>query len=452
VEPRSKHPSRRQFLGEAAATAAAGIALPAFVPASALGRQGRTGANDRIRLGIIGCGSMGAENLGNCVGFDDVEVTALCDVWKARREGFRERFAPQARLYQDHQQMLADDVVDAVLIASPPHWHALHAIDCFEAGKDVYLQKPMTLHVDETLAVRNAARKHGRIVQIGTQIHAGENYRRVVETLRSGYLGPVTVVRTLNVMNQGPEGIGQTPDSAPPEGLDWEKWVGPAPMRAFNETIVRDAYYHGSFWDYSGGWTPGMAPHLVDLPVWALELGFPTSTSCSGGRYVIHDIGDVPDVQEISWSYPGMVMTWSLSLVNSFCFDFGRDTRGRRIGIYFHGVNGTLFTDYAKHEIAAEGDFLAETPPPVETIPPSPGHEREWLDCVRSRQQPSCNPDYHARIDMAINLANLSYRLGRSLRFDPASERIVGDAEAVKAARPVYRAPYRFPEKYLSAT
>jgi predicted dehydrogenase len=309
----------------------------------------------------------------------------------------------------------------------------------------------MTLHVDETLAVRNAARAHGRIVQVGTQIHAGENYRRVVETVRSGHLGPVTVVRTFNVMNQGPEGVGNAPDGAPPDGLDWEKWVGPAPMRAFNETIVRDAYYHGSFWDFSGGWTPGMAPHLIDLPVWALDLGFPTSTSCTGGRYVVRDIGDVPDVQEVTWSYPGKQMTWSMSLVNSFGFDFGRDTRGRRIGMYFHGVNGTLFTDYSKHEIAPEGDWLAETPPPVETIPSSPGHEREWLDCVRSRTQPSCNPDYHARVDLAVNLANLSYRLGRSVRFDPESERIVGDPEAAKAARPVYREPYRFPEKYLSA-
>ena len=451
---RSKQLSRRQFLGQAAAAAATGVVLPACAttaaPAAAPTRP--RSPNERIRLGLIGCGDMGSANLESCAGFQDVEITALCDVWQARLDTARERFAKEAKLFRNHGELLASDLVDAVIIATPPHWHALIAIDAFEAGVDVYLQKPMTLFPDETLAVRNAARKHKRIVQVGTQIHAGENYRRVVESVRSGRLGQVTVVRTFNVMNQGPQGLGNVPDSAPPADLDWERWVGPAPMRKFNEVIVRDAYHHGSFWDYSGGWTPGMAPHLIDLPVWALDLGFPLSTSCSGGRYVIRDMGDVPDVQEIVWSYPGVQMTWSMSMVNSFGFDFGRGTRDRRLGIYFHGVNGTLSTNYDKHEIAPEGDFLAAEPAPVQQIPPSPGHEREWLDCLRSRTQPSCNPDYHARIDLAINLANLSYRLGRSVRFDSKTERIVGDAEAAKAARPSYRAPYKFPEQYLTAS
>lgn len=446
----SRRTSRRQFLGDATAAAAAGIVLPAFVPSAALARPGRRGANDRIRLGLIGCGSMGAVNLANCAAFDDVEVTALCDVWRQRREALRERLAPGARLFHDYQELLASDAVDAVIVATPPHWHALQAIHAFEAGLDVYLQKPMTLFPDEALAVRNAAREHGRIVQVGTQIHAGEHYRRVVEIVRSGRLGAVTVVRAFNVMNQGPEGVGRVPDGPPPEGLDWERWVGPAPRRAFNEVIVRDAYHHSSFWDFSGGWTPGMAPHLLDLPVWALDLGLPLVTSCAGGRSVLRDVGDVPDVQEATWSYPGLQLCWSMSLVNSFGFDFGRGTRERRIGVYFHGVNGTLFSDYDCHELVPEGDFLAQSPPPVRTLAPSPGHEREWLDCVRSRAQPSCNADYHARVDLAVTLANLSWRLGRSLRFDPVGERILGDREAAAAARPTYREPYRFPERYLS--
>ncbi|MCK6449005.1 MAG: Gfo/Idh/MocA family oxidoreductase [Planctomycetes bacterium] len=451
--------TRRDLLGVAAAVAATGCAAGnkssgngasgRGVPIAATAKRRRVSPNDKLRVGIIGCGSMGVANLDACASQDDVVITALCDVWEARLEPLAERFKATARCYREHEELCAADDVDCVIVASPPHWHALHAIDVVRSGKDLYLQKPMTLYPDETLAVRNAVRRHGAICQVGTQIHATEHYRRMVELVRSGYLGKIGVVRAFNVMNQGPEGLGLVPDAPPPVGLDWERWVGPAKHRAFNEVIVRDAYHHGSFWDFSGGWTPGMAPHLIDLPHWALELGAPKVTNCSGGRYVLRDLGDVPDVQEITWQHPGLTLTFSMSMVSSFGFDFGRGTRDRRIGIYFHGVNGTLRTNYSSHEVFAEGDFLAATPPQSAPIPPSPGHEREWLDCVRSRTQPSCNADYHANIDLAIGLANLSYRLGRAVEFDGETETIVGDAEARKLARPEYRAPWRFPKEYL---
>ena len=138
-----------------------------------------------------------------------------------------------------------------------------------------------------------------------------------------------------------------------------------------------------------------------------------------------------------------------MSLVNSFGFDFGRGTLARRLGIYFMGVDGTLFSDYGRHEVVPEGDRLGDASPPPHSIPPSPGHEREWLDCVRSREQPSCNAEYHCPIDVSLALANLAQQLGRSIRFDPASERIVGDDEAAARAQPVYREPWRFPAEYL---
>lgn len=452
MEPNREQWTRRQWLAGAAGVGA-GLSLAAcatnasnLMPIAAPGRH--IGENDKIHVGIIGCGSMGTANLDNCAKQPDVVITALCDVWQARLDPLAERFKATAKTYRDHRELLAAKDVDAVIIATPPHWHTIQAIDACRAGKDIYLQKPMTLYPDESLAVRNAVRRHGRICQVGTQIHANQNFRRVVETVRSGRLGKIASARTFNVMNQGPEGIGNAPSGPLPKDLDWERWVGPAPMREFHELIVRDAYYHGSFWDYSGGWTPGMAPHVIDLPHWALGLGIPTVTTCTGGRFVLRDVGDVPDVQEMTWLHPNCTLAWSTSLVNSFGFDFGRGTRGRRLGVYFHGINGTLFSDYGKHEIVAEGDLLGPVVP-VETIPPSPGHEREWLDCIRSRQQPSCNPDYHVGIDMAIALGNLAYRLGRSVRFDPATERIVGDPEAAAMARPKYRAPWQFPAEYL---
>jgi hypothetical protein len=146
-----------------------------------------------------------------------------------------------------------------------------------------------------------------------------------------------------------------------------------------------------------------------------------------------------------------MTLTWMLQLCNSYGFDLqGPDNAPRRrLGVYFHGVNGTLFCDYGTHKVVPEGDRLKDLTPPPKTIPPSPGHEREWLDCIRTRQQPSCNVSYHYKIDAAIGLANIAYRLGRSVRFDPQTEKIVGDEEAARLARPVYRDPWKFPAQYL---
>jgi predicted dehydrogenase len=310
----------------------------------------------------------------------------------------------------------------------------------------------MTLYPAETLAVRNAVNQHGRISQIGTQIHAGENYRRVVEWIRSGKLGPISVARTFNVMNQGPDGIGHAPEEAAPDGLDWEMWLGPGPERPYNRLLAASSYHHCSFFEYSGGWTPGMAPHIVDLPVWALDPGLPRVTSCSGGRYVVEDDGDAPDVQEVLWQYPNLTMTWMSSLCNSFAFDFGRGSPARRLGIYFHALRGTLYANYGMHEVVPEGKLLEDDTPPEASIPPSPGHEREWLDCIKSREQPSCNVNYHWKVDMALTLANLAYRIGGSVHFDPEREVIHGPSAAAAArfAVPEYRDPWKFPAQYLN--
>jgi len=444
--PNRTNTNRRTFLQ---ASLAAGIAAPYVVPASVLGAEDQPPPSERISLGIIGCGGMGRGNLNNCAQHPDVVVTAGGDPWKERCDKVVEQFKGTAKGHRDFRELLARPDVDAVIIAPPPHWHALIAIQAVEAGKDIYLQKPMTLFPDETLAVRNAVNKHQRISQIGTQIHAGENYRRVVEWIRSGKLGPVSVVRTFNVMNQGPDGLGHAPQQDPPPGLDWDLWLGPLSQRPYNSIMAADSYNHCSFWDCSGGWTPGMAPHIIDLPIWALDLGVPLVTSCSGGRYVVHDDGDAPDTQEILWQYPNLTMTWMMSICNSFAFDFGRGSPARRLGIYFHALRGTLFTDYGKHEVVPEGNLLEDAAPPERSLASSPGHEREWLDCLKTRQQPSCNVNYHYKVDLALTLANLAYKLGRSVRFDPQTEKIVGDDEAVKLARPVYRDPWKFPAEYL---
>src|SRR5664279_2423971 len=190
--------SRRAFLEKAATITAIGFAAPHLAAAARPGARPSPGPNSRIHLALIGCGGMGRANLGACASQPDVVVTAACDVQTSRRDAVVKQFKDTCKGYRDFRELLQQPDLDAVIIAPPPHWHALIAIAACEAGKDIYLQKPMTLHVAESFAVRNAVRKHERICQVGTQIHATENYRRVVEFIRSGNLGPVGAVRTFN--------------------------------------------------------------------------------------------------------------------------------------------------------------------------------------------------------------------------------------------------------------
>jgi predicted dehydrogenase len=440
--------SRRNFVKT---TSVAAIGAPLILKSSILKANGSSAASDKINLGIIGCGGLGKQNLDASAAHPDVVVVAACDVWKERLDPVVEKYRKTCTGYTDYRELLQHKGLDAVIIATPAHWHAIQAIEAAKAGLDIYLQKPMTMHLGESLAVRNAIKKHNVISQIGTQIHSGEHYRRMVELVRSGNLGDIATVRTFFVMNEAPNGVGLGFNTEKiPKGMDWDMWVGPARMQPFNPNLVKDAFYHGSWMDFSGGWTPGMAPHITDLPIWALNLDYPTEISATGGRYITKDDGDAYDNHEVIWRYPNLTMTWMSSLTNSYGFDFLREQKSqRRLGIYFHGVNGTLLTDYNTHQLLPEGDRMKGMQTPPKSIEPSPGHELEWVECIKSRKQPSCNAGYHVKVDVPIELSVLSMKLGRSIKFDPASEKIVGDDEAAKLAVPEYRAPWKFPTEYL---
>jgi len=448
---RSHGLSRRGFLGRGVGLGAATVAAPYFVSSNVLAAPGRKGANDKINVGVIGTGTLADSwHFPQLLEQQDVVITGVCDVWKERLDKAVERCKGTAKPYGDYREMLAQDDLDAVLIATPPHWHALQAIHAAEAGKDFYLEKPMTISIAESLAVHRAASQHKRVTQVGTQIHARSNYRRVVEYIRSGQLGKINVARTFMIMNQGPTGIGNDPDTDPPAGMDWEMWLGPGPLRGFHPMLVKSAYGNCSFMAYSGGWTPGMAPHIIDLPYWALGLGFPKRTSATGGRHLIRDVGDSPDTQEVLWEYDRFTMAWSMSLVNSYGFDFqGENKIKRRLGVYLQAVNGTLMADYGTMRIVPEGDRMKDAKVPEPSIPESKGHHREWLDAIRTREQPLCHVGYHYKMDVALGLANLSLKLGRSIDFDPKTETIIGDPEATRLARPTYRDPWKLPERYL---
>jgi len=421
------------------ATAAMGIGLAA----KAVGAEGPA-PSDMVRVGFVGVGPMGSGHLDALSKRPEVYVSAICDVAQKKVDAAIAKCGGRPKGHRDFRQLLDQKDVDAVVIATPPHWHAIIAVRAAQAEKDFYVEKPMTLYVAESQAIVAAARRYGRVTQVGTQIHAGGNYRRVVEIVRSGVLGHVNVVRTFLNSAEGRRGCGQSPNAPVPPDLDWELWVGPGPMRPYNPAITRGAGAgHCWFWDYSGGWIPGMGPHIVDLPVWALDLPLPNHVSCSGGRFIIADCGDVPDVQEALFRYPNRVMTWMMNLSNAYGFDLhGAGGPGRRLGTYFHGEHATLYSDYGSHKIVPEADPRAVLPLPGPWLPPTPGHHAEWLACIKTRQQPSCNVAYHHRVNVPLCLANLSYAIGRSVAFDPVKETILGDPEAAKLLAPVYREPW----------
>jgi predicted dehydrogenase len=449
--------SRRKFIKS---TSAAAMTAPFIIKSSVLANSGITAPSDKINLGIIGCGSMGKTDLFEAAGHPDVVVTAACDVWQERLDNVVDKYRKTCTGYKDYRELLHHKGLDAVIIATPAHWHAIQAIEAAEAGLDIYLEKPMTMHLGESLAVRNAIKKNGVICQIGTQNHAIEPYSRSIELVRSGNLGDIGTVRTFFVMNEAPNGIGSGYNTKiVPKGLDWDMWVGPAPMQLFNPNLVKDAFYHCFWMDFSGGWTQGNAPHIIDLPIRALNLGYPTETSASGGRFIIKDDSDAYDNHEVIWRYPNLTMTWMNSSTNSHAWAFsgmertgrGYETGTRRsLGIYFHGTNGTLISDYATHILIPEGDRMKGMTTPPKSIEPYPGgHRFEWIDCIKSRKQPSCNPEYHIKVDVPLALSILAMKIGRSIKFDPDTEKIIGDTEAAELGIPKYRDPWKFPSEYL---
>ena len=454
--------SRRRFLSTTASVTAAATVVPTLIPRSALSAPGKPGPNDRIRLGLIGAGAMGNADLADCAQYEDVEMVAVCDVWKAHLDATLQKYDNRPKGYHDYRELLQRDDVDAVIIATPHHWHCRMAVDACEAGKDLYLEKPMALHFAESRAIRNAVTKHQRVYQHGTQIHASETYRQVVQWVRSGKLGDIAVARCFLSANHAPDGEGFPPDSDPPEGLDWNAWVGPAPLHPFNVNIVKSGYAHTLWMDYGGGRTCGMIEHIIDLPFWALGLEFPTHVSGFASKRHIQDNTDAPDTHEVQFEFPRVTLTWSMSQVSNFGFNL-QDVEHfrehgvpagiqRRLGYYLQGVEGTVFGNYSTYQIVPQTQALADAEPPEDTLPPSVGHRREWLDAIRTRQQTSCNADYAHRLNTANTLANLATKLGRTLRFDPQTQQILDDDQAVRMGMPEYRSPWKFPEEYLETT
>jgi len=406
-------------------------------PAAALRR---VSPNDRIVLGFIGLGGMGNYSLSEFVKFPDVEVAALCDVDADHLAGTRkalEGFRPGAAvgLYSDFRKLLERKDIDAIVCATPDHWHALVAIYAFEAGKDVYGEKPLSHTYAEGRAMLRAGRRYERIFQLGTQIHGLENYHRVVEIVRSGVLGEI---REVNLwLNGGSPHIDGVPDGPPPASLDWDFWLGPAPKRAYNPNRCHRLFRH--YWDYSGGTYSDFWCHIADLMYWALDLrDAPVRIRTCGAR---PDTGmaETPGWIDVDYEYPALHVTWT-SRTPSF-----PGAAGRHIGARFIGSRGTLVSDYMSHVIYMDGKELQDLPEVPKALPRSPGHQRNFVDCVRSRRPADSNLGYAFSMTTPMYLSCIAYRLGRPLQWDATAEAFAADPEATAMLRKRHRRPWLLP-------
>ncbi|HOJ33982.1 MAG TPA: Gfo/Idh/MocA family oxidoreductase [Candidatus Hydrogenedentes bacterium] len=448
-----KRYSRRDFIkitsgAAASAGITAGCATRQKATYAAIAGKAPTGKatpSETVVLGIIGCAGRGKALMSWFKTCPDVRFAAVCDVYKPHREEAVELLDGKADAYEDFRSVLDRKDIDAVIVATPPHWHPLMTILACEAGKDVYCEKPMCSTPIEGRAMIKAARANNRVTQVGTQIHANENYHRVVELVRSGMLGKISTVRTVLNLNEAPNGIGFEPDVDPPADLNWDLWLGPLQPLPFNWARFKNGQ-HRYFAEIVGSWLSEMGPHILDLPVWALDMKAPKSASAVGGKFVINDMSTIPDTLEAVFEYDGFIMTWSNMCGNSHGLAVNRG-KGitRRLSIGFHGVNGTLLADYDWHEIISEGDRLAQIPDVPKTLPRSEGHGREFLDCVKSRQRCSCDVEYHYNVHLPINLGGLSYKLGRKIYWDDAACEVIGDKEANEMLQPHYRRPWTLP-------
>jgi predicted dehydrogenase len=415
--------TRRTFL----ASSAAALAVP---PLSAAG--------DRINIGFIGLGGMGTNRLNGFLRHPDVNIAALCDLDATHLAAAVERVKTVRQTtpatFTDFRKLLDSREIDAVCIATPDHWHALPTVQACQAGKDVFVEKPLSYSIGEGRAMVQAARRYQRVTQMGNHIHNDlPNYRRAVELIRSGILGKMQHIHVWKTSET--KGLGILPDTAPPPDFDYATWLGPAPRRPYNKNRAHFNYRY--FWDYSGGMFIDFWCHITDVAYWALDLQAPKSVVATGRRELPDDNAETPNFLDLVYEYPGLNMTWSLCPVAPAGFE------DRGIGCVFQGTAGSLFVDYGSHRLYEKGKLVTDFKRPEPSIPDSPGHLREFLDSVKSRKLTTCDVEYGHRLTKAGLLGNIAYRTGRRIVWDNAREQIVGDSKANKLVSRKYRKPWK---------
>jgi len=444
--------NRRDFIRRAGLTTVS-VAAAGLVPSRSV-----LGANDRVRVGVIGTGRQGRDDMEDMARQPDAEIAALCDVYQpnldtAQRSlqmlaGVPNQSSVKPDTYKDFRQILDRKDIDVVIVGTPDHWHALPTVEACKAGKDVYVEKPISTVLEEGRKMVQAARRYNRVVQVGTQQRSGIHFQKAVELVQDGLLGKISFVRTWNYDNEYPQGIGDPADSDPPAGLDWDMWLGPAPKRPFNWNRfgVGDRWStFRYFWDYAGGFMTDWGVHLMDIVEWAMKVEGPSAVTASGGKFYLRDNAECPDTLQVTYEYPGFVCTYENR------WDNGNSMYDHGYGIEFHGTDGTMFLDRGGFQVYPEkrhqlGKEVARTPEmKMDEVNNSHfDHVRNFLDCVKSRQRPTSDIEIGHRSTSVCLLGNVAYRSKERLVWDVANERLVqGSAKAKELLGREYRAPWK---------
>jgi predicted dehydrogenase len=406
-----------------------------------------------VVVGLIGCGGRGRNVAKLMREVPGVEFAAVCDVYEPNAASAKEWAGQRARVFKDFRKLLEDKDVDAVLVATPDHWHAIPTVLACQAGKDVYVEKPLAHNIKEGRAMVEAARRYHKIVQAGTQHRSAPHYREVQRIIQSGELGEVRYVRVWNYTNMTPSGINRMPDSPVPEGLDWDFYLGPAPSVPFNQNrFLRNFRW---FWDYAGGWMTDFGTHRLDTVQQVMNVEAPRTVVATGGRFTLKDGGEMPDVLQVTYEYPGFILSYETCNLNAhglggrtpgMAYYQARDKDDRPHGEAFYGTNGALFCDRIGFEIYPEPkatmrrDGLQNMNAPPEgyrmeskRVPAKDAtdlHVKNFIDCVRSRQVPAAEVEIGHRSTAVAHLGNIAYKTRRKLTWDAVKEEFAGDREA----------------------
>ena len=426
---------RRDFL-----KAASGAALT-----TSLFTGNLRGSNDKLNLAFIGTGRMGSSNIGFAGKTPGVEIVAVCDVYQpaleraqaqARRLGFAD-----CRAIKDFREILADKSIDAVSIAAPDHWHAYLTIEACKSGKDVWVEKPACVYVEEGVKMVEAARKYKRVVQAGTMQRSGGFFQKARDIVKSGDLGDITFCRTFQASSTSKQGYGNPPDSDPPAGLDWELWLGPAPKRPFNPNRWGVAPNRWStfrnFWDYAGGAMTDWGVHLLDIVQFAFDEAMPLSISAQGGKFYVTDNTETPDTMLATYRYPGFIGSYESRTANPY------PIYENTYGTSFHGTKATLMVNrsgYWIFPVEKGKDPIEEKSKELAAM--NPPHWSNFVDCVRTRRKPVSDIETCVRSTTTCLLANIAMRHNLTLDWDDRAFTI-----KPHDARQYLKAKYRSPWK-----
>lgn len=428
------------------------------------------GANDRAGIGFIGFGLIGKQHIGNFKkSFPDVDRVAMCDVYEPRlREGLAFLENPNAKGYSDFRKMYENKDIDGVVVATPDHWHAMLTIMACAAGKDVYVEKPLTVFNDEGKWMLQARDKYKRVVVVGTQRNHNPGHMAAKKIVDSGVLGKIQMVRLGAGGRNVYPGFGKTPVADPPQDFDYDMWLGPAPKRKYQSH--RGIYHFRWFWDYSGGQLTNLGAHSVAAFLLVMGVKGPTKVVSFGGRYTLEDDGETPDIQQCLYEFPGFMMTMGVREANGFRDAAGSVVMGskgnlllgsNRVVSEMHGDPVNQIPRFMGHPAGGPVYNKTQAKPWIEgaSDPAAPGgdgprpesleeqmfvaNKRDWIECMKSRNKPVCDLELGHRTAVICNLGNMSLRLGgRTIHWDPEKEVVVGDKEAAAMCTGRYRAPW----------